>query len=174
MKKPLLILSCSVTESHFKEFLLLKYSAELFHSCLLYLSYDKYSFDLLNKENKENGCFCENRDMQNGKVFGDQKEISNFYKVIDGKFAAAKRAIADHGRVLMVDSDIIFCGSFFEQLLATDVDASICPHYQWNPEMDKAWGLYNVGFVDIKNIIFSFIIINIILLSYYLIILFSF
>jgi hypothetical protein len=151
MKKPLLILSCSVTESHFKEFLLLKYSAELFHDCLWYLSCDEYSY---NNIPKEVNISSENIGMKNGKVFGDEEEITNFYKVIDGKFAAAKRAIANHGQVLMVDSDIIFCGEFREHFLGTDVDASICPHYQWNPEMDKAWGLYNVGFVNIRNIKF--------------------
>lgn len=147
--KPLLILSCSVTESHFKEFLLLKYSAELFHDCLWYLSCDEYSYKTLPKDVN---ISSENIDMNNGKVFGNKEEIFNFYKVIDGKFAAAKRAIANHGQVLMVDSDIIFCGEF--EGASPDVDAAICPHHQWNPEMDKAWGMYNVGFVYIRNIKF--------------------
>jgi hypothetical protein len=144
-----LILSCSVTESHIKEFLLLKFSVELFRNCCWYLSCDKYSFDLLNKEDN---CFCENLNLENGKVFGNEKEVSNFYGVIKGKFEATKRAINDYGECLLVDSDIIFCGEL--QDFAVGIDAAVCPHYQWHPEMDKAWGLYNVGFVYIKNIEF--------------------
>lgn len=149
--KPLLILSCSVTKSHFKEFLLLRYSAELFHDCQWYLSCDEYCYDILSKDFD---CHCENTEMQNGKVFGNEEEIFNFYKVIDGKFAAAKRAIADHGRVLMVDSDIIFTAPLRYESSLQEEDAILSPHYQWNTEMDKAWGLYNVGFVYIRNIDF--------------------
>lgn len=149
--KPNLTLSCSVTESHLKEFLLLKYSAELFHECEWFLSCDQFCFDYLNQFV---GCHCENLNLQNGKVFGDEKEISNFYGVIEGKFRATERAIKKRGGCLLVDSDIIFCGEFRINCGIHNADASLSPHYQWNKEMDKAWGFYNVGFVYIWSLDF--------------------
>jgi len=146
--KPNLTLSCSVTESHLKEFLLLKYSAELFHECEWFLSCDEFCFNYLNQFV---GCYCENLNLENGKVFGDEKEISNFYGVIEGKFRATERAIEARGECLLVDSDIIFTAPIPEGKFHKKNSAIVCPHFQWNSEMDKAWGYFNVGFVYIKD-----------------------
>ena len=145
-----LTLACSVTESHLKEFLLLKFSAELFHECEWFISCDDFCFNYL--EMNYDNCRCANLDLQNGKVFGNEEEISNFYGVIDGKFRAVEAAIKARGECLLVDSDIIFCGEF--EGASPDVDASICPHYQWDLSMDRAWGIYNVGFVYIRSLEF--------------------
>lgn len=149
--KPKLTLACSVTESHLKEFLLLKFSAELFHECEWFLSCDSYCYEFFKREQYEN-CRCENLNLQNGKVFGNEEEISNFYGVIDGKFRATESAIISKGECLLVDSDIIFCGEF--EGVSPDVDAAVCPHYQWDSNMDQAWGFYNVGFVFIRSLEF--------------------
>jgi len=138
-----------VTSSHLKEFLLLKFSAELFYKCVWYLSCDQESYQKLREFQN---CKCENLELKNGKVFGNDAEIDNFYGVINGKFRASERALKENKACLLVDSDIIFCGEV--DGLEKNIDAAICPHYQWNPTMDSAWGIYNVGFVYIKNIEF--------------------
>jgi hypothetical protein len=148
MKK--LTLACSVTESHLKEFLLLKFSAELFHECEWFLSCDEFCFNFLERE--YDNCNCANLNLQNGKVFGNEEEINNFYGVIDGKFKAVEAAIQTRGECLLVDSDIIFCGEF--EGIMPDAQAAVCPHYQWDSNMDQAWGKYNVGFVYISDIAF--------------------
>ena len=150
--KPKLTLSCSVTESHLKEFLLLKYSAELFHECEWFLSCDDFCYNYL--ENNFDNCQCENLNLQNGKVFGDETEVANFYGVIEGKFRATEAAIKARGGCLLVDSDIIFCGEFEINLGIHNFDACLSPHYQWNKKMDEAWGVFNVGFVYIWSLDF--------------------
>ncbi|MDB4314571.1 hypothetical protein N9955_00930 [bacterium] len=148
--KPQLTLSCSVTKSHLKEFLFLKFTAELYHKCIWFLSCDEYCFNILKDINN---CSCELAEMEDGKVFGSKEEISNFYNVIQGKFSAARRAITEMGSVLMVDSDIVFCGCVDELLSRTTPhDAQLSPHFQWNSSMDDAWGLYNVGFVLVRSL----------------------
>lgn len=149
--KPKLILACSVTESHLKEFLLLKFSAELFHECEWFLSCDDFCFNYFHPFKN---VFRMNLGLQNGKVFGNEEEISNFYGVIDGKFRAVEAAIKHRGGCLLVDSDIIFCGSLQIAPIIHNADAILSPHYQWNPDMDKAWGFYNVGFVYIWSLDF--------------------
>lgn len=151
--KPNLVLACSVTESHLKEFLLLKFSAELFYECEWFLSCDKFCHNYL-MENYNN-CTCENLELKNGKVFGNEEEINNFYGVINGKFNAVESAIKARGECLLVDSDIIFTAALVNSLsFRKDRDAILSPHYQWNPEMDKAWGFFNVGFVYIRSLDF--------------------
>jgi hypothetical protein len=154
MNKPKLYLSCSVTKSHLKEFFLLKFSAEQYHDCKWFLSCDKDSFESL--KNDEN-CFCFNDGLQDGKVFGDQIEIDNFFKVIKGKFNAAKRCIEKFGYTLLVDCDIIFTNKvdqYFFNILNSEFSVGACPHYQWNKDMDNDWGYYNVGLCLLKNIDF--------------------
>jgi hypothetical protein len=147
-----LTLACSVTESHLKEFLLLKYSAELFHECEWFLSCDEFCYNYL--ENNFENCKCENLKLHNGKVFGDEEEVSNFYGVIEGKFRATERAITKRGECLLVDSDIIFCSPIPDGKFHRENSAILSPHFQWNSEMDKAWGYFNVGFVYIKDLDF--------------------
>jgi len=151
--KPKLTLACSVTESHLKEFLLLKFSAELFHECEWFLSCDCFCYEFFKKE-QYNNCLCQNLDLQNGKVFGNEQEISNFYGVIDGKFRAVEAGIKARAGCLLVDSDIIFTAPFIGSTNIYNADAVLSPHYQWNSEMDKAWGFYNVGFVYIWSLDF--------------------
>lgn len=151
--KPKLTLACSVTESHLKEFILLKYSAELFHECEWFLSCDQFCFDYLDQFV---GCHCENLNLQNGKVFGDETEVANFYGVIEGKFRAAEAAILARGECLLVDSDIIFTAPIPKGQFSRENSAILSPHFQWNREMDNAWGFFNVGFVIIKDINFLY------------------
>lgn len=146
-----LILACVVTQTHFKEFLLLKFSAELFNECEWFIACDEFSYEKL-KNMKE--CQCFKYDIHSGEVFGNAQSSADFLGVVQKKFTIAREALSQHKYVLLLDSDIVFTnpvdGRFWE-LVDSDIDLAASPHFQLNKMMDDDWGRYNVGFNLLKS-----------------------
>lgn len=143
--------ACVVTETHIKEFLLLKFSLETYHSCKWYLACDEFSYNELKKfEN----CVCRKTEIKSGNVFGTPESSSNFFNAVLEKFTSSREALKENPYVLLLDSDIIFTNPLdcrFHELANSNLDLVASPHYQWNPTMDAAWGKYNVGFNLLKS-----------------------
>jgi len=146
-----MILASVVTKNHLKEFLFLKFSAEYYHTCEWYVYCDSYCYTYLKQYDNMN-VFEAN--IGDGKVWGSKEEKDSFYKTILTKFDACHKALDEHKYVLFVDSDIVFtnhCCSLFEEFVESDLDVVASPHYQLAPEIDRDWGVFNVGFVLIKS-----------------------
>lgn len=146
-----MILATVVTKNHLKEFLFLKFSAEYFHKCEWYVYCDEYCYNYL-KTNTNINLY--KAPISDGKVFGSEKEKENFFQTILLKFDACEKALEKNNYVLFVDSDIVFTNkhcSLFEEFISSDLDIVASPHYQLNPKIDADWGIFNVGFILIKN-----------------------
>lgn len=140
-----------VTQTHLKEFLLLKFSLERYHPCVWYLTCDEYSFNALKNFD---GCKCRMADIENGEQRGSGKSLENFYRVMLQKFNSSREALKSHPYVLLVDSDIIFTNPIdckFSEFVNSDLDVIVSPHYQWDAKIDASWGKYNSGFAVLKS-----------------------
>lgn len=146
-----MILASVVTKNHLKEFLFLKFSAEYYHTCEWYVYCDSFCYEYL-KDNTNMHLF--EAPIGDGKVFGTETEKESFFATILTKFDACHKALDDHSSVLFVDSDIVFTNhycSLFEEFTESELDIVASPHYQLNPQVDKDWGVFNVGFILIKS-----------------------
>ena len=145
--------SCVVTKTHLKEFMLLKFSLEQYHECKWYIASDTASHNILKDFPN---IVSQEFPITDGKVDIDGPESTeNFFNTIMYKFVVARTALKAHGHVLSVDTDIIFTNRmdihYGHFLNNTDLDVAVSPHYQWNPMMDNDWGRYNVGFQLLKS-----------------------
>jgi len=144
-------IKCSsvVTKKSYKEFLLLKFSLELFHEVDWYLSTDDFTYRALRGEVPEKNMLpiIESDDGTHGS--NDPRKNEIHMKMMMTKFDACELALKTKGGVLFLDSDMIFLNPLEESILSIleskTIDAAVCPHSTENKSVEAKVGTYNGG-----------------------------
>jgi len=139
-----------VTRKSYKEFLLLKYSMELFHEISWYLSTDKYTYRMLRGEIPEENML-EIIDSDDGTHGSNDPEKNDIHmKMMMTKFDACELALEDSNEgVLFLDSDMIFFNPIEDRIIDIlknkKIDAAVSPHSTENKLVESKVGTYNGG-----------------------------
>ena len=148
---------CSVaTTKSLKEFELLKFSFEQYHSdAYWYVATDDYAAQQLSKyKNVRVLNLVKTDDCSHG--VDDPIKNRLFLELIMTKFDTLETAIKEHGYGLFLDSDIFFTGPledrFIKLMLDEDIDAILSPHMTNNLGLETKVGHYNVGFFAVRNV----------------------
>lgn len=155
MKEKIIIASV-VTKNCLEEFLLTKFSCELFNKCLWYVSCDKhcsprlkqfdnisiFEFDIDDTKSDHNSTAKENRE--------------SFLNIILNKFVAVTKALEKNPYCLFLDSDMLFLneidGNIISLIKDKKVDFIATPHFTNDPMVEFRHGLYNVGMFAVNDI----------------------
>ncbi len=153
MKKEIVI-STTVTKSCYKEFLLLKFSAEQYHKCKWVVSCDDAVYDALGEFDNTHSIL--NIEKEGDHMTGTPDEMENFTNVILTKFASCEYSIKKYGYGFFLDSDIFFTNplssDFFSLLKNPAVEMINTPHYNDDPWTIHKSGFFNVGMFAVKNL----------------------
>jgi hypothetical protein len=150
-----LVVASVATKNCYKEFLLLKYSLEQYHSCQWYVSCDAFSHSQIKQfDNVDAKILIDSDDCDHNSSDPTQQE--NFLKVILTKFDICKIAIEKHGGVLFLDSDMLFVNPLEKKMLELfeikSLDAILSQHMTNNWKNEAYHGYYNVGMFYLRNV----------------------
>jgi len=143
------------TKRVLKEFLLLKYSMDLYHSnCNWLLSADKYVTDYFEKDDTVE-CF-EWIGESGIHRSGDKDTLQNYEKLIKTKMDILNVSFDRHGYGFILDTDMIMVHPFsdkFFNLFVDDIphDVVVSHHHLSNIRLEKYVGKYNGGMVLVRN-----------------------
>lgn len=150
-----------VTERTYKEFLLLKKSAEQYHDVTWYISADQYVYDELRYyKNIQVKKLVSTDDCNHNST--DPKQRKNFIDLVLTKFDICKFAIeeqsisdSEYDGVLFLDSDVFFVNPLEEKCLEMmknkTMDMILSLHMSDNWVNEGIHGLYNVGMFYVRN-----------------------
>lgn len=147
-----------VTEKAWKEFLLLKFSFEQYHSAEWFLSCDKHVEERLTECSFDNVDFEVNIDHDDcTHNTTDEEQREQWLEVMLTKFPACRRAIDNHqGSCLFLDSDMVFVNPIDDFIIQLSrdcfVDAMVCPHMTNNQDVENKHGYYNAGMFFVNNL----------------------
>ena len=151
-----MILVTAVTKSCLKDFLLMKFTYDLYHRGHTYnIACDEYCFKYLNNRFENVGCvLC--LDIEDGShTTHKQKDLSSFKNIINAKFQVAiKTKEETEDMILWIDVDHLFINPIDEYIYTDKNDAIITPHYSNGAANEMSVGFYNCGFAFINNIDF--------------------
>jgi len=145
-----------VTQKSFKEFLLLKYSLEQYHSCKWYISCDEFT----DKKLKDSNIVCLpiiNTDDCDHNLLSQEKR-DNWMNVMMTKFDVCKLALEENDHVLFLDSDMVFVNpiedSILNLLTNKNIDAMVCQHMTNNWANEAKHGYFNAGMFVARSLDF--------------------
>lgn len=143
-----------VTENCYKEFLLFRYSVELFHDCEWYISCDEFVKDKVEEGDRVHAhALIEDDNCDH--VINDKQQNENFTKLILTKFSICEEGLKSHPFVMLIDNDMIFANPIddgvLDLLYEKKVDACVCPHMTDGFGDEKITGYFNCGMVFISN-----------------------
>jgi len=151
-----LIVTSVVTKTCLKEFLLLKYSCELFNTCIWYVSCDSYSDGHLREYDNITTLPFDIEDAQSDHNSANPHGREQFLKIILNKFLAIERALAENSYCVFLDSDMLFLNAVDSTIINLmknpEIDFVVSPHYSRNPENEDRYGFYNVGMFALGNV----------------------
>ena len=149
-----LVVGTVATTNCYKEFLLTKFSLEQYHECQWYVSCDAFTHSqIAHLENVEARPMVASDDCNHNST--DPAQRRTFLEVVLTKFDICKEAIANHGSVLFLDSDMLFVNPLGAQALRVmeneDLDAVLSQHMTNNWQNEAHHGYYNVGMFQLRN-----------------------
>jgi hypothetical protein len=150
-----LIVASVVTKSCLKEFLLTKYSCELFNDCRWYVSCDQYCVHKLNKYDNITLLEFDIDDTISDHNSATPEDQEAFLSIILNKFKALKKALKENEYCLFLDSDMLFVNkvdtNIIELIKEGRVDFVASPHYTSDPLVEHKHGVYNVGMFAVND-----------------------
>ena len=149
-----LIIASVVTKNCLKEFLLTKYSCELFNKCNWYVSCDSQSAKELQKFENVKILQFDLEDGASDHNSTDKESRARFLKIILNKFTALETALQENDYCLFLDSDMLFVNQINQNIadfFKTGVDYIVSPHYSRDPINEDKHGFYNVGMFALQN-----------------------
>lgn len=159
--KNLVPIATVATERTYKEFLLLKKSAEQYHDIFWYVSADKYVYNKLkDQKNLKVWQLIETDDCNHNST--DLVQRKNFLNLVLTKFDVCEFAITNqrlegsaYDGVLFLDSDVFFVNPLEEASLDLmknrTLDMILSLHMTNNFQNEAFHGLYNVGMFYVRN-----------------------
>ena len=147
------VICSTVTKSFYKEFLLFKFSTEIFHPCRWVICCDAEVENALSAfDNVEALCVL---DREGDHVAGTDSSAQDFIKVVMTKFDSCLYSVNKYGYSFFMDADMLvtnpFPKQFFNTLYNEDVDMIASPHYTDDfPGMANC-GYYNVGMFAVRD-----------------------
>jgi hypothetical protein len=136
-----------VTRNSFKEFLLLKYSLEQYHTCKWYISCDNFIHDQLKDTDATCLPIIKTDDCDHNLL--SQEKRDNWMSVMMTKFDVCKRALEENEYILFLDSDMIFVNPIEDSILSLltnkNLDAMVCQHMTNNWANEAKHGYFNAG-----------------------------
>jgi len=150
-----LVVASVATHSCLKEFLLTKYSCELFNECIWYVGCDQYSYNYLKKYNNIQAIQYDMKDNQSDHNSNNKENREQFLKIILNKFNILEVALKENSYCLFLDSDMLFLDKIDNNIINliknTPVDFIVSPHYSRDPMNEDKHGFYNVGMFALKD-----------------------
>ena len=151
-----LSLSSIATKKSLSEFLLLKYSIELFHDCQWYIIADSKTNGVLQSfDNVSVVEIFSTDDSQLSHGVTDVTMKSYHYDLMLAKFSATRVALRENGWALYLDADMVFVNPIeeyvFRLLKDSDVDAVLTPHYTNDKQNEMRVGIFNAGMFGVSN-----------------------
>tara|TARA_R110000851_G_scaffold341_5_gene1170 strand:- start:11507 stop:12349 length:843 start_codon:yes stop_codon:yes gene_type:complete len=158
MKEKVIVASV-VTRNCLQEFLLTKYSCELFNDCSWYVSCDKHSASILKQLGDIDVFEFDIDDTKSDHNSTEKEGRERFLNIILNKFVAIKKALERNPYCFFLDSDMLFLEEIDSNIISlikeSNIDFIATPHFTNNPEVELKHGLYNVGMFavnDVENI----------------------
>ena len=153
-KKREIVFCTTVTKSYYKEFLLLKYSAEQYHRCRWVVSCDKDIYDKMRYDANVDALLNIHVEREGDHVTGTDEEAKSFNDTTFTKFESCRFSIEKYGYALFLDSDTLFVNPLEERFFGTvendDIQLMASPHYSDNAVSTTDTGFYNSGMFVIK------------------------
>jgi len=153
-KKREIVFCTTVTKSYYKEFLLLKYSAEQYHRCRWVVSCDKEIYDKIRYDANVDAILNIHVEREGDHVTGTDEEAKSFNDTTFTKFESCRFSIEKYGYALFLDSDTFFVNPLEERFFGTvendDIQLMASPHYSDNAVSTTDTGFYNSGMFVIK------------------------
>ena len=150
-----LVVASVVTQNCLKEFLLTKYSCELFNTCKWYVSCDKDVKDHLHQYDNVKTLVFETEDTVSDHNSQDPQSRKQFLHIILNKFVALEKALEENNYCIFLDSDMLFLNTvdsaLIEILNNKTIDFLVSPHYSRDPLNEDKHGFYNVGMFGLKD-----------------------
>jgi hypothetical protein len=145
-----------VTQKSLKEFLLLKYSLEQYHSCRWYISCDDFIYERFKDMDITCLPIIKTDDCDHNVL--SQEKRDNWMSVMMTKFDVCKRALEENEYILFLDSDMIFVNPIEDNILNMltneNLDAMVCQHMTNNWANEAKHGYFNAGMFVVRSMEF--------------------